>query len=70
MIQEILLYRRFYDPSCQVAGESAGLLDNGAVTHRALLVTNPAAGTWTVAVYGRINGPTDYTGSFATYVRN
>jgi serine protease AprX len=65
-----LLYLRLYDPSCQVAGESAGLTDIGAVNHRALLVTSPAAGTWTVAIYGRINGPTDYTGSFATYVRN
>ena len=65
-----LLYLRLYDPSCQVAGESAGLLDIGAVNHRALLVTSPAAGTWTVAVYGRINLPTDYTGSFETYVKN
>jgi serine protease AprX len=65
-----LLYLVLYDPDCAVAGESAALLDYGAVTHRALLVTSPAAGTWTVAVYGRINGPTAYTGSFATYVRN
>lgn len=65
-----LLYLRLYDPSCQVAGESAGLLDIGAVNHRALLVTNPEAGTWTVAVYGRINLPTAYTGSFETYVKN
>jgi serine protease AprX len=65
-----LLYLRLYDPSCQVAGESAGLLDIGAVNHRALLVTNPVPGTWTVAVYGRINLPTDYTGSFETYVKN
>lgn len=65
-----LLYLRLYDPDCQVAGESAGLLDIGAVTQRALLVTSPAAGTWTVAVYGRINGPTDYTGTFATYVED
>ena len=65
-----LLYLRLYDPSCQVAGESAGLLDIGAVNHRALLVTSPQPGTWTVAVYGRINGPTPYTGEFATYVKN
>jgi serine protease AprX len=65
-----LLYLRLYDPSCQVAGESAALLDIGAVTHRALIVTNPVPGTWTVAIYGRINGPTDYSGLFATYVRN
>jgi serine protease AprX len=65
-----LLYLRLYDPACNVAGESAGLLDIGAVRHRALLVTNPAAGTWTVGVYGRINGPTAYAGSFATYDRN
>jgi serine protease AprX len=65
-----LLYLRLYDPSCQVAGESAGLLDIGAVNHRALLVSNPEAGTWTVAVYGRINLPTAYTGSFETYVKN
>jgi serine protease AprX len=65
-----LLYLRLYDPSCQVAGESAGLLDIGAVNHRALLVTNPVPGTWTVAVYGRINLPTAYTGSFETYVKN
>jgi len=65
-----LLYLRLYDPNCEVAGESAGLLDIGAVNHRALLVTNPEAGTWTVAVYGRINGPTPYTGLFATYDKN
>ena len=65
-----LLYLRLYDPSCQVAGESAGLLDIGSVNSRALLVTNPVPGTWTVAVYGRINLPTDYTGSFETYVKN
>ncbi len=65
-----LLYLRLYDPSCAVAGESAGLLDIGAVTQRALLVTNPVAGTWTVAIYGRINGPTAYTGTFATYVKD
>jgi serine protease AprX len=64
------LYLRLYDPSCQVAGESAGLLDIGEVNHRALLVTNPAPGTWTVAIYGRINVPTDYTGLFETYVRS
>lgn len=33
------LYLRLYDPSCQVAGESAGLLDIGDVNHRALLVS-------------------------------
>jgi serine protease AprX len=65
-----LLYLRLYDPSCEVAGESAALLDIGAVNHRALLVTNPVGGTWTVAVYGRINLPTDYTGSFETYDKN
>jgi len=65
-----LLYLRLYDPSCEVAGESAGLLDIGFVNHRALLVTSPEAGTWTVAVYGRINLPTSYTGAFETYVKN
>jgi serine protease AprX len=65
-----LLYLRLYDPNCEVAGESAGLLDIGSVTSRALLVTNPQPGTWTVAVYGRINGPTPYTGTFATYEKN
>ena len=40
------------------------------MTQRALLVTNPVAGTWTVAIYGRINGPTAYTGTFATYVKD
>jgi serine protease AprX len=65
-----LLYLRLYDPNCEVAGESAGLLDIGEVNHRALLVTNPEPGTWTVAVYGRINGPTPYSGLFATYEKN
>ena len=65
-----LIYLRLYDPSCQVAGESAALLDIGAVNHRALIVTSPAAGTWTVGVYGRINIPTAYTGSFEVYDRN
>jgi serine protease AprX len=62
-----LIYLRLYDPNCQVAGESAALLDIGAVNHRALLVSAPQAGTWTVGVYGRINGPTAYNGSFDTY---
>lgn len=65
-----LLYLVLYDPNCEVAGESAGLLDIGFVNHRALLVTNPEAGTWTVAVYGRINLPTAYDGMFATYDKN
>ncbi|HEX2883276.1 MAG TPA: S8 family serine peptidase [Candidatus Limnocylindria bacterium] len=65
-----LLYLVLYDPNCEVAGESAALLDIGFVNHRALLVTSPQAGTWTVAVYGRINLPTAYTGSFETYDRN
>jgi serine protease AprX len=62
-----LIYLVLWDPSCQVAGESAALLDIGAVNHRALVVTSPAAGTWTVGVYGRANIPTQYTGAFATY---
>jgi hypothetical protein len=36
-----------------------GVLD--AVTDRA------GAGTWTVCVYGRINIPTQHTGTFETY---
>jgi hypothetical protein len=40
------------------------------VNHRALIVTSPAAGTWTVGVYGRINIPTAYTGSFEVYAEN
>jgi serine protease AprX len=65
-----LLYLRLYDPSCNVAGESAALLDIGNVSHRALAVTSPAPGTWTVGVYGRINVPTNYTGVFQTYDKN
>jgi serine protease AprX len=56
-----------YDPNCNVAGESAALLDIGAVSHRALAVTSPMPGTWTVGVYGRVNGPTNYTGVFQTH---
>jgi serine protease AprX len=62
-----LIYLRLYDPNCQIAGESAALLDITSVNHRAIVVTSPQAGTWTVGVYGRINGPTQYTGSFETY---
>lgn len=62
-----LIYLRLYDPNCQVAGESAPLLDIGAVTFSSLAVTNPAPGTWTVGVYGRINAPYPYTGTFETY---
>jgi serine protease AprX len=62
-----LLYLRLYDPSCNVAAESAALLDIGNVSHRALAVTAPAPGTWTVGVYGRVNVPTNYTGVFQTY---
>jgi serine protease AprX len=62
-----LIYLRLYDPNCEIAGESAALLDIGNVNHRALVVTSPAAGKWTVGVYGRINIPTQYTGSFETY---
>jgi serine protease AprX len=65
-----LLYLRLYDPNCNVAGESAALLDIGNVSHRALAVTAPAAGTWTVGVYGRVNVPTNYTGVFQTYDKN
>lgn len=62
-----LIYLVLYDPACNEAGVSAGLLDIGSVNHRALLVANPAPGTWTVAVYGRLNLPTDYTGALSTY---
>jgi serine protease AprX len=62
-----LLYLRLYDPNCQVAGESAALLDIGAVEHRALFVGTPQPGTWTVGVYGRVNAPWPYTGTFETY---
>jgi serine protease AprX len=65
-----LIYLRLYDPNCQVAGESAALLDIGAVDHRALVVTAPQPGTWTVGVYGRINAPWPYTGTFETYDKN
>jgi serine protease AprX len=65
-----LLYLVLYDPDCEEAGVSAALLDIGSVNHRSLIVTNPAEGTWTVAVYGRINGPTPYSGSFQTYEQN
>jgi hypothetical protein len=62
-----LIYLVLWDPNCEVAAESAALLDIGSVNHRALAITSPAAGTWTVGVYGRINIPTQYTGAFATY---
>ncbi|HET7677436.1 MAG TPA: S8 family serine peptidase [Candidatus Limnocylindrales bacterium] len=65
-----LVYLRLYDPNCEVAAESAALLDIGSVNHRAVAVSNPAPGTWTVGVYGRINIPTDYTGNFQTYDKN
>jgi serine protease AprX len=69
-LQTSLLYLRVYGPDCAVLGESAALLDIGAVYYRAIVVTNPAPGTYTVGVYGRINAPTSYTGSFSTYVKN
>jgi serine protease AprX len=62
-----LIYLVLYDPHCQEAGVSAALLDIGAVNHRALIVTSPEAGEWTVAVYGRINIPTQYIGAFSAY---
>jgi hypothetical protein len=52
---------------CRVAAESAALLDIGEVNYRAVLVTSPAAGVWTVGVYGRINIPYEYDGNFKTY---
>jgi serine protease AprX len=62
-----LIYLVLYAPDCTEAGVSAALLDIGSVRHRALLATNPQAGTWTVGVYGRLNVPTQYTGAFSTY---
>lgn len=62
-----LLYLRLYDPSCAVAAESAALLDIGSVSHRAVAVSSPAPGTWTVGVYGRVNVPWNYTGVFSLY---
>jgi serine protease AprX len=64
-----LLFLMLYDPSCKEAALSGALLDIGAVSHRAVRVTSPVPGTWTVAVYGRVNLPTDYTGVFQTYVQ-
>lgn len=37
-----LIYLVLYDPACNEAGVSAGLLDIGSVNHRALLVAKPA----------------------------
>jgi serine protease AprX len=62
-----LIYLQLYDPNCAIAGTSAALLDIGSVNHRALVVTAPQPGTWTVGVYGRINLPTQYNGTFETY---
>lgn len=62
-----LLYLELIDPNCNSAALSAALLDLGAVNHRALLVTSPAPGTWTVAVWGRVNAATPYTGAHSTY---
>jgi serine protease AprX len=69
-IEVSLLYLVVYGPDCAVLGESAALLDYGSVFYRAIVVTNPAPGTYTVGVYGRINTPTPYTGAFSTYVKN
>jgi serine protease AprX len=65
-----LIYLQVYDPNCEIAGTSAALLDIGSVNHRAIAISSPQAGTWTVGVYGRINIPTQYTGAFATYDKN
>jgi serine protease AprX len=65
-----LLYLRIYGPDCAVVGESAALLDIGTVFYRAIVVTNPVPGTYTVGVYGRVNTPTPYTGAFSTYLKN
>jgi serine protease AprX len=66
-----LIYLRLYAPDCTVAAESAALLDIGSVNHRAVLVTSPVPGTWTVGVYGRVNAPnTPYTGLIGTYDKN
>ena len=62
-----LLYLVLYGPDCEVVGESAALLDIGSVNHRALAVSSPAPGQWTVAVYGRVNAVTPYKGAFSTY---
>ncbi|MDP8904687.1 MAG: S8 family serine peptidase [Chloroflexota bacterium] len=65
-----LIYLVLYDPECNEAAVSAALLDIGEVNYRAVAVTKPMAGTWTAAVYGRINIPYPYTGNFQTYERN
>lgn len=64
-----LIYLVLYGADCTEAGVSAALLDIGSVRQRALLATNPQPGTWTVGVYGRLNLPTEYTGSFSTYAK-
>jgi serine protease AprX len=64
-----LIYLRLYDPTCAVVAESAALLDIGSVNTRAVIYSNPAPGTYTVGVYGRINAPTTYSGSFSTYIQ-
>ncbi len=62
-----LIYLVLYDPDCNEAAVSAALLDIGSVNHRAVLVSSPVPGDWTVGVYGRINVPTEYTGKAQTY---
>lgn len=68
--EQQLIYLFLYDPDCTEAASSASLLDLVFTRNeRVLMVTNPDAGDWTVGVYGRVNLPTSYEGSFATFTQ-
>lgn len=64
------VYLYLFDPSGREVASSAGLLDVGSVNHRTVVVTNPAQGTWTIGVEGRVNLPTEYSGFWGLYDEN
>jgi serine protease AprX len=60
------IYMFLLDPDGNEVASSAGLLDV-PINERAVLTTSPVAGTWTLAVVGRINLVTPYSGWFTLY---
>ena len=61
------VYLFLYDPAGNEVESSAALTDIGSVRFRTVVTSNPAPGTWTIRVVGRVNAVTEYRGFYGLY---
>jgi serine protease AprX len=60
------IYLYLYDPDGKEVAASAGLTDV-PINFRTIVATQPAPGTWTIQVVGRVNAVTSYRGFYGLY---